>query len=523
MNLHSRIGGRAGIRGGLLAGAAVATLLLVVPSSAADRAHTVIVADAGSVNTLDPIVSDYFQTNTITSRTYSPLITYDKALNVIGDLASDYKVAADAKSIDFTIRSGAVFHDGTPVTSKDVAYSFDRIKRLAKGVAAYISLYDSTVVTDDSHFTIKLSAPSALFLTTLSRIYIVNSKLVGANAGSDDAQAWLQNHDAGSGPYQLTSDDGGNDVVLDWFDKYWVPRGDLPQSLDFKRVDESAPKRDELAAGQIDAAGNVLDRDLEALAKVPGVTVAYGPAPGVDGIYFNPSAPGVSDVRVREAIRLAYDYKGALVGIHRNHGALPYGPLPDTLPCRPELPVVAQDLNKAKSLLAAAGQSNLTVTLRFQPVFQEQVQEATLLQSNLKSIGVTLNLEPIAFPNYLAMLHDPSQIPAMMLLSENSLFPDPGVFLTKTYMTGQVGTNRAGYSNPKVDAVLQQATVEPDGVKRCDLYKQAQTLIEADSVFMPIWWAGSVMPYRSDRIADPLKGVISVNFAPQPYTMLPGK
>jgi peptide/nickel transport system substrate-binding protein len=508
---------------GLLAGVALVALAAASPVAAADRAHTVIVAGAGSVNTLDPIVSDYFQTNTITSRIYSPLISYDKDLNVVGNLASDYKVAADAKSIDFTIRAGALFHDGTPVTAKDVAYTFDRIKRVAKGVASYISLYDSAVVTDDSHVTIKLSAPSALFLTTLSRIYIMNSALVTANAGSDDGQAWLQNHDAGSGPYMLTSDDGGNDVVLDFYPKYWAPAGDSPASLDFKRVDESAPKRDELAAGQIDAASNVLDRDLDVLAKASGVTVAYGTSPGVDGIYFNPTAPFVSDVRVRQAIRFAYDYKGAMSGIHRNHGTLPYGPLPDTLPCRPDFPVVSQDLDKAKALLAEAGQSNLTLTLRFQPVFQEQQQEATLLQSNLKSIGVTLNLEPIAFPNYLAMLHDPKQIPAMMLLAENSLFPDPGVFLTKTYMTGQVGTNRAGYSNPKVDTVLQAAMVEADAAKRCDLYKQAQTLIEGDSVFMPIWWSGTVLPYRSDRLADPFKGNISSNFGPLPYTLLPAK
>ncbi len=414
----------------MAAAATLALLAAVGAAPAADRQSTVIVAGAGSVNTLDPVASDYFQTNQITSRLYSPLITYDKDVNVVGDLASDYKVAADAKSIDFTLRAGAAFHDGTPVTAKDVAYTLDRIKRLAKGVAAYVSLYDSTAIADDTHFTVKLTVPSALFLTTLSRVYILNSKLVSANAGSDDAQSWLQSNDAGSGPYTLTADNGGNEITLDWFGKYYQPQGARPASLVFRREDESAPKRDELASGAIDVASNIIDRDLDVLAKAAGVTVAYGRAPSVDGIYFNPGAGPVADVRVRQAIRLAYDYKGAMSGIHRNHGALPYGPLPDTLPCRPDCLVVSQDLDKAKALLAAAGQANLTLTLRFQPTFQEQVQEATLLQSNLKSIGVTLNLEPIAFPNYLAMLRDPAQIPQMMLLAENSLFPDPGVMLT---------------------------------------------------------------------------------------------
>ncbi|MET3898916.1 peptide/nickel transport system substrate-binding protein [Devosia sp. UYZn731] len=507
-----RIAGLAGV-------VALSALLAGSSVFAADRVNTVIVSGAGSVNTLDPIASNYFQTNDLTSRTYSPLITYDVDLNVVGDLASEYKVADDAQSIAFTLRDGAKFHDGTPVTSKDVAYTLDRIKRLATGVAAYVDIYDSTEVTDDRHFTVKLTKPSALFLTSLSRIYIINSGLAEANVGSDDAQAWLAANDAGSGPYKLTSING-NDVIIDWADTYWLDRGDRPMSLVFRRVDESAPKRDELRIGNIDVGKNIQQRDLDSIANEPGVTVVYGSAPTVHGIYFNASTGPTADPRVRKAIRLAYDYEGALAGIHRGKGALPSGPMPDALPCKPDFPIVARDLDGAKALLSDAGRSNLTLTLRFQPAFEEQVQQATLLQSNLKDIGVTLNLEPIAFPNYLQMLQDPAQIPQMMLLGENSLFPDPGVFLTKTFMTGATGTNRSGYSNPKVDEILNTAIGTADADARCELYKQAETIIEDDSPFMPIWYAGSYAAYRSDRLANPIEGQVNGNFKPLDYVLL---
>ncbi|ODU12389.1 MAG: hypothetical protein ABS80_22070 [Pseudonocardia sp. SCN 72-51] len=107
----------------LLAG--IVGALLVAPAAAADRAHTVITANTGQVNTIDPIRSDYAQTYDVVARLYSPLVTYDVQYNVIGDLASDYKVADDAKSIDFTLRD-ASFHSGNKVTAADVAYSFDR-------------------------------------------------------------------------------------------------------------------------------------------------------------------------------------------------------------------------------------------------------------------------------------------------------------------------------------------------------------------------------------------------------------
>jgi peptide/nickel transport system substrate-binding protein len=506
----------------LIGAVALGALFAAGAVQAADRANTVIISGSGSVNTLDPIAANYFQTNDLTSRLYSPLVTFDAELNVIGALASSFEVAPDATSIAFTIRDGAVFHDGTPVTSKDVAYSFDRIKRLATGVASYIDSYDSTEVTDDAHFTIKLTKPNALFLGSLSRIYVVNSTLVSANAGADDAQGWLAANEAGSGPYKLTSVNG-NDITIDWADTYWGEKGNRPESFLFRRSDESAPKRDELKIGNIDVARNILQRDLDVIANEPGVSVVYGPAAQVNGIYFNTSTGPTADPKVREAIRLAYDYEGGLAGIHRGKGSLPFGPLPDTLSCRPELPTVARDVEKAKALLAEAGAANLTLTLRFQPAFEDQVQEATLLQSNLKDIGVTLNLEPIAFPNYLAMLQDPAQIPQLMLLSENSLFPDPGVFLTKTFISTAVGTNRAGYNNPEVDEILNKAVASADADARCELYKQAQTIIEADSVFMPMYWAGAHVAYRSDRLANPLEGAVSINnsFAPLDYNLLP--
>ena len=72
----------------MIGAVALGALVAAGAVQAADRANTVIVSGAGSVNTLDPIASNYFQTNDLTSRIYSPLITFDAQLNVIGALAS---------------------------------------------------------------------------------------------------------------------------------------------------------------------------------------------------------------------------------------------------------------------------------------------------------------------------------------------------------------------------------------------------------------------------------------------------
>jgi peptide/nickel transport system substrate-binding protein len=237
----------------------------------------------------------------------------------------------------------------------------------------------------------------------------------------------------------------------------------------------------------------------------------------VNGVFFNTRVGPTADPKVREAITLVYDYAGAYEGVHKKKGYMPAGPLPDTLTCRPEFAAPVRDIEKAKALLAEAGQSNLTLTMRFQPAFKDQVQQATLLQSNLAEIGVTLNLEPIAFPNYLAMLADPAQIPQMMLLGDSALFPDVGVFLQSTYASTAVGTNKSGYANPELDALLDKAAATGDDNERCDLYKKAQQIIAADHVFMPMYWAGVNVAYRSDRMADPLVNAIGYNYAPIRY------
>ncbi len=483
------------------------------------REQTMIVSGAGAVASVDPLRAIYFQTNRVTSRTYSALVTYDKDLNVIGDLAQDFKVADDVRSISFTLRD-AVFHDGTPVTPEDVAYSIDRYVRLASGIAVYLVDYDRTEVTGDKTLTIHLKKPSSLFLTALSKVFILNSKLVAANAGSDDAQTWLQSNDAGSGPYRMT-DLNQRDVTLVWFDDHWEKRGRMAQSIILRRNDESATMREELRNGTIDASLSIIENDLDILEQQKGVVgVAYGRRPSVNGVFFNVRVGPTADPKVREAITLAYDYPGAYKGIHKSKGFMPAGPLPDTLTCRPEFSAPAQDLEKAKALLAEAGQSDLTLTMRFQPAFKEQVLQATLLQSNLAEIGVKLELEPIAFPNYLAMLADPEQIPQMMLLGDSALFPDVGVYLQSTYASTAVGTNKSGYANPEVDGLLEKASASGSEEERCDLYKKAQEIIAADHVFMPMYWAGVNVAFRSDRMADPLVDAIGYNYAPIKFERL---
>lgn len=499
---------RANRRGliGSTAAAAIAVSLampfglgMATGANAADRENTIIVASGGQINTLDPLRADYNQTNVIISAVYDTLVIYDDA-DLIGALATEFSYADDAKSISITLRPGVKFHDGTTLTAADVAFTLDRLKSLGIGVATLIATYESTTVVDDTHLTINLSEPDALFLPSLSKIYVLNSELVTANAGTDQGQSWLQSNDAGSGPFSLG--DQSQAVTLDRFADYWEFDADRPEAIIFRRIDESSTRRDELRAGNVDVGFSIADRDAAAMASEPALKVVPINATYQAEIVFNTSTGPTADPKVRKALRMVYDYEGGLRAIRGGNGALANGVLPARIGCRPDLPAVKQDLVEAKRLLEEAGAAGMTFTMSFQPVFELQKQEATLFQSNMREIGINLELEPIAFPSYLAALSDFATVPQMMLLEDFAQFPDAGSMLLRGYKSDAVGTNRAAYANPEVDTLLDQAIATADDEARCDLYKQVQTILDEDSVMIDMYGVYKPAVYRVGTIAD---------------------
>lgn len=447
----------------------------------------VVVAYNNKINSLDPVRADYQQGNLVMQGLYDTLVTYDADNRVVGRLAETATPAADATSVAIHLRSGVAFHDGTAVTAKDVAYSLDRYKRLGVGVASYLANYAGTEVTSDTDLTIRLTKPDSRFLGGLSQVYVLNSALVTANAGTDDAQAWLSGNDAGSGPYRLDAARQGDTITVARNDSYWEFDAARPERLVYRLITESATQRDELRAGTVDVAASLTAPDAKTLDGAEGVAVQTVPVRTEAVVVFNMVTGPTTNPALRQAIRLAYDYQGGLTGIRGGGGELASGPLPTTMGCRPQLPTVSRNLDAARALVVDNGLTGTTLTMNFQPTNSVWQQEATLLQSDLAEIGITLNLEPIAFPDYLARLGDRSRIPQMMLLEDFAQLPVPGDMLTKQFLSTATGTNRSGYANPQVDALLNEAIGTADEAQACTLYAQAQTRIDADAVTLPMY------------------------------------
>lgn len=449
-----------------------------------DAADTTLTAAIrNEVTTLDPSQASYLQVDTAVAPLYDTLTTYDDRGNLVGSLAKSFTYDDDATALTVTLREDVLFHDGTPLTADDVVYSLDRNVAIGKGIITQTPSYDSAEATGDHTLVIRLKQPDALFSAMLSRVYILNATLVRGHEGDDHAQSWLLSHEAGSGRYSLAQRSAGT-FTLARNNDYFRFDDRRPGTLVLRRIDDLAAARDELAVGSVDAAQiNPVDEDA--------VTAAGGRV--VDGntseamIWLNNSHGETSDPAVRRALRLAYDYRGGLEKIRFGAGSAARTVLPNGLSCAADLPDREQDLAQARKILSDAGKSGLTLTLRYQPAFEEQVQEATLLQSDLRSIGVTLKLEPIAFADYLTMLTDWSTLPEMMLAGEGLPVPDPGVMLGQVYRSTAEGTNKAAYSSPRVDQLLDALDRTPDKADQCVLVTKIETILDDDSAAMPLY------------------------------------
>ncbi|MGN8025110.1 ABC transporter substrate-binding protein [Microbacterium sp. 22242] len=505
-------------RRGFILGTALLALPLVATSLAACTAGgsggggggsttaastSVVVGFKHEFNTMDPLRADYAQTNMVDNIVYEPLVRFDAGQDnkMVGELATAFTVSHDAKSIAFTLRDKVTFHDGTPFTAKDVKYSLDRYTRLGQGIASQLAGYDSTTVVDDAHVVVNLKAPNAFFINGLANVYILEADAVSKNAGADDAQGWLQAHEAGTGPFEGTGSTSADGTTVKRFDKYWGFDAKRPTQMVFRRIDESATNRDELKAGNIDISFGLSAIDATALKGQSGVSVKFVPTSGQTQLWFNSSTGPTADPKIREGLRLAFDYSGGFKKILDGNGAISSGILSPAFTCRADAKPSAQDKAKAKQLLAGLGSTALD--LRYQSVDSTQTQIATLFQSNLKDLGVTVNLVPIAFPDYLKTLSDPASIPGLTLINDYILTPDPGAGLDKLYNSANIGnTNKGAYKNPKVDELLSKARTVADAGARCDIYKQVETIVADDSVQANLFQVAFPVGYRSD-----LKGI----------------
>ncbi len=479
MNRFSRI---------LFALIVVVALLGTLSMAAAQEERVVTMGSLVDVYTIDPAVGFDQAIGSSLKQVYDALYRYvGNPPQVINWLAESETISEDGKTWTVSLRQDAVFHDGSPVTAEAVVYSAERLLRVGQGPAGLFTGVLSpggTTVVDD--FTVQFTLDQAYgpFKDILSWLFIVNPAVVEANLGEDDGVTYLTDHEAGSGPFTIGRWQPGELYEFLAVPDYWMgwPNENHPTSVIRLVQVEASTRRLSIESGEVDLVDWMSIDDINALSGVNGIAAAPGPTLTVYDVKMNTVDGPTSDANLRRAIAYAVDYD-AMAQIWGGNATLLTGPLPPSL-AMSSAAMYSQNLDAAQEALAASAYPD-GVDLEYVYVtgLEDERRTGLVLQDSLSALGINVTITGVQWADAVASFADPATSPDLFPLYSGTAFADPDNYLWAAFHSSMAGnwTNPGHYTNPAVDALLEQARAATDPAQRADLYTQAEALILADS------------------------------------------
>ncbi|MCL4487465.1 MAG: ABC transporter substrate-binding protein [Chloroflexi bacterium] len=443
----------------------------------------------------DPAVGNDYVASSTLPNLYDSLVFPNAKGSVDPWLATSWDISSDGLTYTFHLRTGVKFHDGTTLKASDVVYSYNRLKTIGQGYAYLVTPgVQSVMAPDDNTVVFKIEKPSALFLPSLIRLYVVEEALVRKNATSsgaygangDYATGWLQTHDAGSGPYMITEFPLAEYVLMsknvNWWGKF---NPNAPDEVRFIVTTEAVTVRSLLQNNQLEMTDQWQSLEAyQAFAKIPGVKVLA--LPTVSSFYYmlnNAKAP-TDDVHCRKAIDYAYDYNAAL-GLEWPGTKQMIAPVPATLAgVDPNLPYYKHDMTKAKQELAQCKYANqldkYPITVDWVSEVPDEEKYALLFQSNMADIGFKVNIVKTPWLSLVDNMSKLDSSPSISTIYVSADLPEAGLMLRQRYHSSTTGTwqQNEWLRDPKLDASIDDALSTLDQQQRFAKYSAIEKDLE---------------------------------------------
>jgi len=480
----------------------LATLLLAVALAQAcgggrdTPLDVVTLAVPSSPNNLDPRIGTDEVSQKIQQLVFSTLFALNERLEVVGLLAERWESPTPTTYL-VTLRKGVRFHDGHELTSDDVVYTFTSLldpNFISPRKGAYRML-DHVRAVDPYTVEFTLKEPFGSFPINL----VIPIVPKGAGPG-------LRSAPIGTGPYRFVSFAVDDRVVLTPFEGYMdgAPRNG---GVVIKIVPDDTMRGLELRKGTVDLVVNDLAPDIIHQLRTDS-TLQVVEAPGTDYAYVgvNLRDPVLKDVRVRQALAHAVDRDAIVKHLRRGLARPAVGILPPmSWAFTRDVADYPFDPAKAGALLDEAGYRDpdgsgpaprLRLTLKVSSTEFNRLQ-SSVLQQNFARIGVALEVRTYEFATlYADVLKGNFQLFTLQWVGVS----DPDM-LRRVFHSKQMppsGFNRGFFSNPAVDALIDEATVSNDDTRRRALFADAQRLISRDVPYLSLWYKTNVAVARRE-------------------------
>lgn len=443
-----------------------------------------VVARKADATTLDPhFITNNPSANYVLGKVYEGLVQRDKNMEYQPALATEWK-QLDDKTWEFKLRQGVTFHDGTPFNADAVKKTFDRIftKELNSTKAAVFAMVKEVKVTDEFTVQFILDYPYAPLLASL----VGNDGSIMSPKAIDQYGKEMARHPVGTGPFAFESWTPGQEMTLVKNDAYWGNKAKVDKIV-YKVVPEDATRIAMVEAGEAHIADNLPSSDLERAEASTSMNVVRAAGLGVEWIGFNTRKKPFDDVRVRQAIAHAIEKEVIIKGVYNGVGGSAVSALsPKVIGFNPNLQDYDYDVNKAKQLLAEAGLANGFKTSIITDDRKERINLAEVLQSQLKGIGIDVEVKIMEYGAYLAAAakgeHE-IEIGGWGNATGDGDSVQYSVFHSDSF--GDAG-NHSFYANPEVDKLIEAARQEQDPQKRNEIYAKIQEIELKEAPLIPI-------------------------------------
>jgi peptide/nickel transport system substrate-binding protein len=296
----------------------------------------------------------------------------------------------------------------------------------------------------------------------------------------------------GTGKYKFTKAVPGDRVELERFDDYHGEKAKI-KNLIFRTIIEASSRTIELESGAIDVATEVSPVDASRIKSNAKLEFVEVPSFRLHQLGFDVTLPPYDNLKVREAFNIAINRPGIIKAVFRDFAQPARGVLPPTILYSPAdtSPDFPFDPAQAKKLLAEAGFPNGFKGVLMTSERYDYQNVATVVQNNLKEIGVDMQIRIIEAGAYNDFITKPKHDPFIYNWGGNVPTADPFFYLNPLYHSRNIGqTNRYAYSNPELDKLLDLAVQAPEGEERAALYAKAWDILNRDlpqiSLLVPI-------------------------------------
>ena len=485
----------------------------------------------GNISGLIPNVLSDGPSFEIGSMLYSGLVTRDKDLNVIGELAESWTFSQDCLDLTFKLRRNVRWHDGRPFTASDVLFTYETMIH-PKTPTAYREDFKAVAdVAAPDPYTVRVHyrQPYAKALQSWG-LWMLPRHLLESYVREGRLREAPQNRSnpVGTGAYRFGEWKPGEKVVLVANPDYFEGRPHLGRVV-YRIIPSQATIFLELKAKGVDAAG-LTALQFKRQTEYPAFRKAYHkyeyPANAYTYLGFNLKDPRFADRRVRQAIAHAINKRELIDGVLLGLGREATGPYkPGTWAHNPDVPTYPYDMAKARALLAAAGWTETNadgVLVRNDQPFtfelltnqgnDERKKVAEIVQASLKELGIQVDIRVIEWASLLKEYIKKRRFEAIILGWGIGLDPDQ-YEIWHSSKTGPDELNHISYANPEVDALLEQGRTSCRQAERKKFYDRLQTILAEDQPIVFLYFRDA-LPVVSSRVRGivPAPSGIRYNF-----------